>query len=122
MAHFTVGERLALLFPRALFDELVLRLGVVTALVWLARASGLGGAWRTWPAILAAALLAWPLTVLPYFAQLAWHPATVLREGLLHGAAGALWGWLYCRHGWLAGLAGHWSAQLALQPLLGISS
>jgi len=114
--------RLAFAWRGALFDEVVLRLGVVTALVWIGQAGvGLAG-WRArWPAILAAAFLAWPLTVLPYLSHLHWDVVTGLREVLLHGAAGTLWGWLYCRHGWLAGLSGHWAAHLVLQPLLGIT-
>lgn len=120
VARFTTFERIAFAWRGALFDEVVLRLLVLTGLVALARAAGLGG-WRAfWPAILVAAFLAWPLTVLPYLSELHWTAATVAREVLLHGAAGTLWGWLYARHGWLAGLAGHCAAHLALQPLLGI--
>ena len=73
--------RLAFAWRGALFDEVVLRLGVVTALVWLGQAGvGLAG-WRArWPAILAAAFLAWPLTVLPYLSHLHWDVVTGLRE------------------------------------------
>ncbi|MFC3174803.1 hypothetical protein ACFOD9_11125 [Novosphingobium bradum] len=122
VAQFTIAQRLAFNWWGALGDEVALRLGVVTTLAWLARRCGLGG-WRAfWPAILAAALLVWPLTVLPYLSSLHWSALALVREVLLHGAAGVLWGWLYCRHGWLAGLAGHWAAHVALQPLLWISS
>lgn len=121
VAHLTAPQRIAFGWRGALYDEMVLRLGVVTALVWLARVAGLAG-WRAlWPAILAAACLAWPLTVLPYLSDLHWSALVAAREVLLHAAAGTLWGWLYCRHGWLAGLTGHWAAHLALQPLLGIT-
>jgi len=120
VARLSTLQRIAFAWRGALFDEVVLRLMVLTGLVALARAAGLVG-WRAfWPAILATALLAWPLTVLPYLSDLHWTAATVLREALLHCAAGVLWGWLYCRHGWAAALAGHWAAHLSLQPLLGI--
>jgi len=122
VAHLSAIQRIALGLRGALFDETVLRLLVLTVLVRLARIGGLSG-WRSfWPAILATALLAWPLTVLPYLSDLDWTAATAVREVALHGAAGTLWGWLYCRHGWLAGLAGHWAAHLVLQPLLGINA
>lgn len=122
VAHLTAPQRIALAWRGALFDEVVLRLGAVTVLVWLGRYVGLTG-WRAcWPAILAAAGLAWSLTVLPYLSDLHWSAPVILREVLLHVAAGTLWGWLYCRHGWLAGMAGHWAAHLTLQPLLGITA
>jgi hypothetical protein len=120
LANLTTLQRIVFAWRGVLYDEVVLRLGAVTLLVWLAQAGGLAGPARRWPAILAAAFLVWPLTVTPYLGHLQWSVATVLREVLLHGAAGTLWGWLYCRHGWLAGLVGHWAAHLALQPLLGI--
>jgi len=120
LAKLTTVQRIAFAWRGALFDEVVLRLVVLTGLVALARAVGLVG-WRAfWPAILATAFLAWPLTVLPYLSELHWTAPTILREVLLHCAAGVLWGWLYCRHGWTAALAGHWAAHLSLQPLLGI--
>ncbi|WP_316399143.1 hypothetical protein [Bradyrhizobium sp. 33ap4] len=37
----------------------------------------------------------------------------------LHGCGGLLWGYLYWRHGLAASIAGHVSAHLSLQPLLG---
>jgi hypothetical protein len=119
VGNLSTGTRIALAWRGALFDEMVLRLGVVTAVTWLAAAvAGVRG-WRArWPAILFAAFAAWPMTVLPYLSALDWSAGTAAREVLLHGAAGTLWGWLYCRHGWLAGLCGHWAAHLALQPLL----
>lgn len=122
VARFTTLERIIFAWRAAFFDEAVLRGAVLTGLVVLARALGLGGRRVFWPAILATAFLAWPLTVLPYLSDLDWTALTAVREVILHGAAGALWGWLYCRHGWLAALAGHWSAHLALQPLLGITT
>ena len=95
LAKLTTVQRIACAWRGALFDEVVLRLVVLTGLVALARAVGLVG-WRAfWPAILATAFLAWPLTVLPYLSELHWTAPTILREVLLHCAAGVLWGWLF---------------------------
>lgn len=71
-----------------------------------------------WTAIALVALVAYPLSALGYFRALDWTAPTAVREAVLHGGAGLLWGWLCRRHGWLAGLAGHLAAHLALQPLL----
>ena len=121
VGHLTTSERIAFAWRGLLFDEVVLRLGVVTAGVWFLRALPGWSGWRArWPAILFAAFVAWPLTVLHYLAALDWSAPVALREIVLHGGAGALWGWLYCRHGWLAGVVGHAGAHLALQPLLAL--
>ena len=63
-------------------------------------------------------LVLYPLGTWGYFGTLDWSGETVARELLLHGGQGVLCGWLYWRHGWLAGVTGHICAQLALQPLL----
>jgi len=103
----------------ALFDEALYRLVLLTSLAWLiARYTGWRDGRAVWPAILVVALVCYPLGNWAYFAGLDWSALTVVRELLLHGGAGVLWGWLYWRHGWLAGMAGHMAAHLALQPLL----
>lgn len=113
-------DRLAWHARGVLFDEAVFRLICVTGLAWLiAAASGRRGAWIAWTAIMLAALVIYPLGTPSYFRTLDWTALTVARELALHGAAGVLWGWLYWRHGWLAGVLGHMAAHLALQPLLG---
>lgn len=97
-------------------DEVVLRLFVLGGLVWLfGRRAGAAGQWL---AILLTALIAWPLLSRGYVASLDLSTLTIVREIILHGAAGILWGWLCLRHGWLAGLAGHFSAYFAMVPLL----
>jgi hypothetical protein len=103
-----------------LYDELVLRLGGLTALTWL-----LGKLARRqdqiihWIAIVLTAGLLWPLSARGYLATLDWSALAVLREVTLHGGAGLAWGWLCWRHGWLAGLTGHLAAYGALVPMLG---
>jgi hypothetical protein len=47
--------------------------------------------------------------------------ADPLYGALRYWAVGAVWGWLYWRHGWLAGLAGHMTTHLLLDPLLLVS-
>lgn len=113
------GLRIVMFARGALLDEVVLRLVAQTGLVWaIMAATGKRGGAAAWPAILLTALVLWPLWALDYFAGLDWSVLTVLREVTLHGAAGVLWGWLCWRHGWLAGVAGHIGAHVALQPLL----
>ena len=124
MQHTLIREwPLAVRLPRflvgALTDEVVLRLLGLSAVLWLTvviagRRTGLGDG----IAILFTAAVLWPLYAQSYLTLLDWSGLTVLRELCLHVSAGALWGWLYCRHGWLAGVIGHCSAQLALQSAL----
>lgn len=117
------GSRLVLAWLGALSDELVLRLAGLTVLVWLGTV--LAGGERPWVHPLAIGLTAgvlWSLLALPYLRDLYWTPLGAVREIVLHGAAGLLWGWLCWRHGWLAGLAGHCSASLVLQALLPLSA
>lgn len=103
-----------------LADELLLRLIGLTALAWLlARFTALRDRAVHWTAILLTALVLWPLSARGYLLGLDWTVTVALREVLLHGGAGVLWGWLCWRHGWLAGLAGHLSAYVPLALLLG---
>ncbi len=119
--QLTLAQRLVRFVPGALYDEVLYRLFGMTALVWLLARLGLRrGPALFWPAILLTAFVLYPLGALGYFRQLDWTGLTVAREVALHGAAGTLWGWLYWRHGWLAGVTGHIAAHLALQPLLGL--
>ena len=108
--HFATGS---------LSDEIWFRLIALTGIAWLiARGTGWRDGRAVWPAILLVAMVLYPLGTWGYFRALDWSGMTVAREVLLHGAAGTLWGWLYWRHGWLAGVTGHVCAHLALQPLL----
>lgn len=121
LAQMTLAERLAWFARGALLDEVALRLVALAALVWIGtalRRSADRVVW--WGSIALVALAVWPLFAWAYISALDPGALTVLREVVLHGGAGLLWGWLCWRHGWLAGLGGHISAHLALQPLLGL--
>ena len=105
----------------ALIDEVVLRLAGLSAVLWLAVvAIGRRTPVADGLAILITAAVLWPLSAWGYLTALDGSLLTVLRELCLHVAAGVLWGWLYCRHGWLAGVIGHVSAHLILQPALAL--
>lgn len=120
VSEVPLGSRLLLAWRGALVDEVLLRLVGMTALVWLGLAVAGNRAW-VWPASIALAAFAlWPLVAHLYLHDLDWSALTALREILLHGGAGVLWGWLYWRQGWLAGLAGHGAAHLVLQPALSL--
>ena len=119
LATMSLGERLAWFLPGALKDEIVLRFAAFWPLLWLVaclrgRADRFGAA----VAIVLVAFVAFPLSAAGYFQALAWNGGTVLREVVLHGGAGLLWGWLSWRHGWTAGAIGHCAAHLPLQFLL----
>ena len=114
---------LAVLLPGigylVLYDEIVLRLLAMPVLAWLlhvvtGRRSGI----IRWTSILVTACLFWPLSSRGYIGTLDWSALTLLREVVLHCAAGTLWGWLCWRHGWVSGLVGHLSAYGTLLPLL----
>ena len=103
----------------AVLDELVLRLVglslILTLLVaWRGKRTGRVDAM----AIALTATVLWPFWAQGYLVDLDWSALTVLREIILHVGAGSVWGWLYCRHGWMAGVVGHVSAHLVMQPLL----
>ncbi|MBC2668570.1 hypothetical protein ACFOON_16160 [Novosphingobium piscinae] len=111
--------RLALFLRGALQDEVLLRLiGLTAVLGGLVALRGRRSARVDALAALLVAALLWPLHARGYLAGLDWTALTAARELVLHVGAGTVWGWLYCRHGWLAALGGHASAHLVLQPLL----
>lgn len=123
LASTTPLERIAAFVRGAVGDEIALRLIVMTSLIWLLMAiTQRRGSGVYWAAIGLTAFVAWPLWASAYVSALDWSALTVLREIVLHGAAGTLWGWLCWRHGWLAGLSGHIGAHLALQPLLALTA
>jgi hypothetical protein len=109
--------RIAYFIPLAVADELVFRLVLMSLLVWLFTAVAGLHARCFWMAILGTALLIYPALHQPYLSALVPTPLTVLREIMLHGGAGILWGYLYWRHGLLAAVAGHIGAHFSLQPL-----
>ena len=120
LAQNSLSERLAFFARGALLDELEYRLIALTALAWgLASLAKRPAPAAIWAAIVLTALVVYPLGNWSYFRALDPTVMSLLRELALHGGAGVLWGWLYWRHGWLSGLAGHIAAHLSLQPLLG---
>jgi hypothetical protein len=119
-------QRIALFVPLAVLDEIEFRLLLMSAVVWLLTISTEGRDpvsprrnLRFWVAIIAVAIIYLPLHP-TYLASLGpLTPMLASREVALHVAAGILWGYLYWRSGLVASIAGHVSAHLTLQPLLG---
>ncbi len=102
-------------------EELPLRLGVMTLLVWLGarltRQTRPGPA-TLWAANVLTALL-FGLGHLPATAALApLTGALVLRAVVLNGLPGLLYGWLYMRHSWLAAAGAHLATNVVLHGLL----
>jgi hypothetical protein len=102
-------------------EEILLRLGLMTLLVWLGarltRADGQPGRGVMWTANILAALL-FGLGHLPATAALV--PLTsivVVRAIVLNGLAGLVFGWLYWRRGILTAMASHFCADLVLHVL-----
>jgi hypothetical protein len=101
-------------------EEVLLRLGLMTLLVWLG--ARLTRAERPGPAVLwAANLLAavlFGLGHLPATAALvALTPIVVVRAVVLNGLVGLLCGWLYWRQGFVAAVAAHFCGDLVLHVL-----
>jgi len=113
------GARLVLFMRGSLLDELALRLVALPLTIWTIMAlTGRRGSLAAWPAILLVSCVFWPIWASAYMRDLEPSALTLTREVVLHMGAGTVWGWLCWRHGWLTGLAGHWSAHVALQALL----
>lgn len=114
-------RRIFFFTPLAVVDEVVYRLVLMSAVVWLLTLIvGKPRSWCYWAAILASALVFYPAGHWGYLATLDPGPLTWAREIGLHGAAGVLWGYLYWRHGLVTSVVGHVSAHLSLQPLLSL--
>ncbi len=101
-------------------EELLLRLGVMTLLVWVgARLTRTDqpGAGVMWTANVLAAVL-FGLGHLPVTAAIL--PLTalvVVRAVVLNGLAGVVFGWFYWRRGLLAAMVAHFSADIVLHVL-----
>jgi membrane protease YdiL (CAAX protease family) len=118
---------LAGLFYGGIVEELLVRLFLVTALVW-----ALGKVWRTsegrpapgavWTAIVMATLL-FALGHLPMASRLGdLTPWLVVRVLVLNGIAGMVYGWLYTRRGLEAAMAAHAATHIPLQVLAGVAA
>lgn len=128
MAGVPLWKRLlAGVFYGGIVEELLVRLFVVTALVW-----ALGKVWRTsdgspapaaiWCAIVIATLL-FALGHLPMASRLGeLTPWLVVRVLVLNGIAGVVYGWLYTRRGLEAAMAAHAATHLPLQILAGLAA
>jgi membrane protease YdiL (CAAX protease family) len=102
-------------------EEILLRLGLMTLLVWLAarltRSAGQPGPGVMWTANILAALF-FGLGHLPATAAvLPLTPIVVVRAIVLNGLAGVVFGWLYWRRGILTAMASHFCADLVLHVL-----
>jgi Type II CAAX prenyl endopeptidase Rce1-like len=104
----------------ALDEEILLRLGLMTLLVWLG--ARLTGARRPthavyWAGNILAALL-FGLGHLPATAALVpLTPLVVARALALNGIAGVVFGWLYWRRGLLAAMLAHFATDLVLHVI-----
>jgi len=120
IANYSALGRIAYFLLPVIYEEITFRLILLTAIAWiLVSLAGLR-VWCFWAAIFLVALAAYPALHITYLETLQPSTLVVLREILLHGAAGTLWGYLYWRHGLLAAMVGHLSAHLSLEPLLSV--
>jgi len=108
-------------FYGGIFEELLLRFGLMSTLAWiltrLSRAQVVG-AWQFWTANIVAAIL-FGAGHLPATAAVV--PLTTLvvtRALLLNGIPGVIFGWLYGRDGLLAAIVAHFSADIILHVAL----
>ena len=96
----------------------------MTFLVWLiSKIPGVKGShgWPVWFGIFGAALLFGAGHLPATAAMTPLTPMLVLRALLLNGIPGVIFGWLYLRHGLLAAIASHFTADIVLHvvfPLL----
>lgn len=112
-------------FYGGIVEELLLRLGLMTVLVWigarLTRATHPGPAVR-WPAIIVAAGL-FAVGHLPATAALlSLTPLVVVRALVLNGLGGVVFGWLYAGRGLVAAMIAHFTADLVLHVLAPVVS
>lgn len=106
-------------------EEVLLRLGLMTLLVWLvSKVTGAAmdgtrrGAGVAWFGIIVAALL-FGIGHLPTVALLLpLTPLVVVRTILLNMLGGLLFGWLYWRRGLLVAMSAHWMADIVLHVIV----
>ena len=105
-------------FYGAIDEELLTRLFLVSGFAWLL-SRVLRRSTALWVAIAVSAVL-FGLGHLPAAAALLpFTPALLMREVILNGIPGAVFGWLYWRRGLEAAMVAHFSADLVLHVVIG---
>ncbi|TGT72895.1 CPBP family intramembrane metalloprotease [bacterium M00.F.Ca.ET.159.01.1.1] len=120
LAHASALQRIAIFTPLAVIEDIVFRLLLLSIVAWALVSIAGKHDWCYWAAILASALIFYPIAHYSYLSGLQPSFATVIREIMLHGGAGVLWGLLYWRYGLLAAMCGHVAAHIVLEPLMGL--
>ena len=121
-ANMPVWKRLLASFYGGLDEEILMRLFLVSVLVWILgrfwqNGSGMPTNGAYWIAILLATLL-FGLGHLPATRSLTpLTPMLILRALMLNGVAGIAFGWLYWRYGLEAAMLSHFCADLLLHGL-----
>lgn len=108
--------RLLYFCSRAIFEEILYRLFVMSVLAYLFLRF-LRPIPAFWLAIIAAQVLLFAL-------NLSLPPSMTLMEGLYmasrFGAPGIVWGWLYWRYGLLSAMLAHVGSHFLFQPIMGL--
>ena len=121
-ANMPVWKRLLASFYGGLDEEILMRLFLVSGLVWILgrfwqSASGMPANGAYWTAILLATLL-FGLGHLPATRSITpLTPMLILRAITLNGVAGIAFGWLYWQYGLEAAMLSHFSADILLHVL-----
>lgn len=121
-ANMPVWKRLLASFYGGLDEEILMRLFLVSVLVWLLGRfwqsdSGLPANGAYWSAIILSTLL-FGLGHLPATKAITpLTPMLILRAVMLNGVAGIAFGWLYWRYGLEAAMLSHFCADLLLHGL-----
>jgi hypothetical protein len=127
LAHPPAWQGFLASFGAGVREEIWLRLGLMTLLVWLGTA--ISRRWRpsagiVWSSIVLATLL-FGAVHLPQAAMLGQGltAAVVATTLLLNGVAGIVFGWLYWRRGLVAAMVAHFCADVVLHvvaPMIGL--
>jgi len=124
--HIAIWKRLLVTLYGGITEELIMRLCIMSGIVWLLRfvwhtPQGAPSTGVYWAAIILVAVL-FGLGHLPATRMITpLTPLVITRAIILNGAAGILFGWLFWKHGLLAAITAHFSADIILHviaPLL----
>lgn len=120
-----VGPVVGLLasFYGGITEEILLRAGLLTALVWVTwrlgvRADGDPRPWTVWALIVLTALLFGAAHLPATVAVFELTPAVLVRALALNALGGVVFGWLYWRRSLLAAMAAHFCADLVLHVVV----